>query len=52
MRQLAGCIGVGLTRSWLNGEPDIADSVNAFAELKAAVPWVEGHTLAIVNAAT
>ncbi len=49
--QLEGCIGVGLTRSALNGEPDIADSVNAFAELKEAVPWVEGHQLIISNGA-
>lgn len=47
VEQLAGCIGVGLTRSWLNGEPDIADSVNAFIELKSAVPWTDGHTLTI-----
>jgi Family of unknown function (DUF5675) len=48
--QLAGCIGVGLTRSWLGGEPDIADSVNAFTELKEAVPWEAGHTLQITQA--
>lgn len=48
--QLAGCCGVGLSRSMLDGEPDIADSVNAFAELKAAVPWIPGHTLQIVEA--
>jgi hypothetical protein len=47
--QLEGCIGVGLSRSKLNGEPDIADSVNAFAELKHAVPWIEGHTLQIIQ---
>jgi hypothetical protein len=49
--QLAGCVGVGLSRSMLNGEPDIADSVNAFNELMAAVPWVNGHTLTITQGA-
>lgn len=47
--QLAGCCGLGLTRSWLNGEPDIADSQAAFAELKEAVPWVAGHVLTITQ---
>lgn len=47
VEQLAGCIGVGLTRSTLDGEPDIASSVNAFTELKEAVPWIDGHTLTI-----
>jgi hypothetical protein len=47
--QLAGCIGVGLTRSALDGEPDIASSVAAFEELKAAVPWVAGHILTITQ---
>jgi hypothetical protein len=46
---LAGCVGVGLTRSTLNGEPDIADSRAAFADLKAAVPWTDGHTLVITQ---
>ncbi len=49
VHQLEGCIGVGLTRSQLNGEPDIASSVAAFEELKAAVPWVVGHTLTITG---
>jgi hypothetical protein len=45
--QLAGCIGVGMTRSLLNGEPDVASSVAAFTALKEAVPWIEGHTISI-----
>lgn len=45
--QLAGCIGVGLTRGALNGEPDINSSVAAFNELKGAVPWENGHVLTI-----
>jgi uncharacterized protein DUF5675 len=45
--QLEGCIGVGLERSKLNGEPDIADSIKAFKVLKDAVPWTNGHTLEI-----
>lgn len=47
VRQLAGCIAVGLTRSLLNGEPDVASSGEAFRALKEAVPWVNGHTLTI-----
>jgi hypothetical protein len=49
VHQLKGCIGVGMDRSLLNGEPDIADSVNAFNTLKAAVPWTEGHVLTILG---
>lgn len=50
IRELRGCIAVGLTRSQLNGEPDVASSVRAFHELKQAVPWVSGHTLSIKEA--
>jgi hypothetical protein len=47
VHQLEGCIGVGLSRSTLNGEPDISSSVAAFERLKAAVPWTNGHSLTI-----
>jgi hypothetical protein len=47
--ELAGCIGVGLSRSTLDGEPDITSSVAAFQELKNAVPWVAGHTVTIIG---
>lgn len=49
VEQLAGCVGVGLARSLLGGEPDIASSAAAFARLKSAVPWVNGHTLTIAQ---
>jgi len=48
VEQLAGCIGVGLTRSTLNGEPDVGASIMAFNELKAVVPWTAGHSLTII----
>jgi hypothetical protein len=49
VHQLEGCIGVGLSRgTWPDsGEPDITSSVAAFARLKAAVAWTDGHTLTI-----
>jgi uncharacterized protein DUF5675 len=45
--QSEGCILVGLTRSILNGLPDIASSQAALMQFRAAVPWVLGHTLTI-----
>lgn len=49
--QLKGCIAVGLARSQLNGEPDVASSVTAMTRLREAVPWIEGHTLLIRSGA-
>jgi Family of unknown function (DUF5675) len=49
VEQLAGCISVGLARSEMDNEPDVSDSREAFAQLKAAVPWTNGHTLTIVG---
>src|SRR4029077_19331880 len=46
--QSEGCILVGISRSILNGQPDIASSQLALLDLRAAVPWVLGHTLTIV----
>lgn len=52
VRDLAGCVAVGLTRSTLKGEPDVASSGEAFRTLKEAVPWVNGHVLTITEAVT
>lgn len=49
VRQLAGCIAVGLTRSLLRGEPDVASSGEAFRVLKEAVPYQDGHILTITE---
>lgn len=48
IEQLRGCVAVGESRSYLNGEPDVAQSVIAMGQLQAAVPWIEGHTLDII----
>lgn len=47
VEQLAGCIGLGLSRSSLNGEPDIASSRQALDEFLSTVPWCAGHVLSI-----
>ena len=47
---LEGCIGPGLTRGTLNGEPAVLSSVEAFAQLQAVLPWTAGHTLTISGA--
>ncbi len=47
VEQSKGCILVGITRSTLNGEPDVAASATALGRLLALVPWVYGHTLTI-----
>jgi hypothetical protein len=46
-RQSKGCILVGLTRSVLNGLPDVADSHTALTRLLGILPWVSGHSLTI-----
>lgn len=45
-----GCVLVGTTRTMAFSEPEILDSVAAFEKLKAALPWVAGHTLTILAA--
>lgn len=45
--QSRGCVLVGLTRSTLNGVPDVAQSVTALGRLLALLPWVTGHTLTV-----
>jgi Family of unknown function (DUF5675) len=42
---LEGCIGLGTSAN----ECTIGNSQYAFAEFKAAVPWVAGHTLMIID---
>jgi hypothetical protein len=41
--ELRGCIAPGLIR----GSQSVLRSRDAFAQLKAALPWVNGHTLEI-----
>jgi hypothetical protein len=43
--QLEGCIGVGISA----GDCMINSSAAAMAQLNAAVPWVAGHTLQILE---
>ena len=45
--ELDGCIAPGLVRGQLNGMPAVLQSKDAFAAIKAAVPWTTGHTLTI-----
>jgi Family of unknown function (DUF5675) len=45
-----GCIVVGLARSNLFAQPGVVDSQVAFAQLKALLPWIAGHTLTIMGA--
>lgn len=42
-----GCILVGLERTNLWQPPGVFESVKAFQQLKANLPWVAGHTLTI-----
>lgn len=44
-----GCVGPGLTRGTLNGQPAVLSSGAAFARLQAAVPWTNDHELTITN---
>lgn len=45
--QLQGCIGVGVTRGVLQGQPAILRSREALAQIQALVPWTDEHTLTI-----
>ena len=48
--QLEGCIAPGMGQQ-LNGQTwMVTNSVEAMTELQGAVPWIEGHTLTIVEA--
>lgn len=46
--QSEGCVLVGLSRSELLGEPDVALSQAALAKLHEVLPWENGHTLTIL----
>jgi hypothetical protein len=45
IRDLLGCIGVGTS----TGHCSVLNSRIAYDEFKAAVPWIAGHTLTILN---
>lgn len=50
VNQLEGCIGVGrgkIHSASGGGDWYITESMLAFQDLKAAVPWTDGHTLTI-----
>jgi uncharacterized protein DUF5675 len=48
--ELEGCIGVGISRLKWSGSWMIAQSDDAFALLRAALPWEPGSTLAVMYA--
>lgn len=47
--QLEGCCALGRGRSFTNGVPMITSSVVAMDAFQSLVPWVDGHTISILD---
>lgn len=47
--ELEGCIGVGQDRARYGTGFCVTHSQDAFAMLRAAVPWMPGHTISIID---
>lgn len=47
--QVEGCIAVGRGRAIVNGLAMVTDSRAALSALLSALPWIEGHTISIVD---
>lgn len=45
-----GCIILGLRDGMMYGQDAVLESQPAIAEFRIAVPWVEGHTVSILEA--
>lgn len=50
VRQVEGCIAVGLSHALTNGEHWVTSSTRAMQRLQAVVPWEDGHQLTITEA--
>lgn len=48
-RQLLGCCALGRERTFEGGLPMVANSVSAIQAFQALVPWVDGHTISILD---
>lgn len=47
--QLEGCCALGRGRSFTNGIPMITNSDSALEAFQALVPWIDGHTISILD---